>query len=321
MKKWLFFSLTTVGLVVASLFLTIFITTKLNAYEENRLEIADKMSAENRLANVWEWPDWLSTDDESISNYFDLKEKGDAIYGEALNLGLLLLLVVGAYVLLNFFVYRKHDEKARIMGFVMIISAASFLYLGLNSPFLEIEAFKDNVEAKIPLWSSGDVKETIDLPDWLQGGVDYVLGEEDDNEMVVDVQGRVYFFYQNKSVLQLIKLLYTGGNIPVALIILLFSIIFPAVKLITSFVLLMSPESVYAKSAINVINKIGKWSMADVMVASIFLAYFSFSNMNMGVDTGSETLIGLYFFLAFVILSIFSGSYIKKYIQRREMNR
>lgn len=321
MKKWIFFGLTTAGLVVASLVLTVFITQKLNAYEKNRLEVADTMSAENRLSNVWEWPDWMSTDDESIASYHVLKEKGDKSYEQATDLGWLMLIIVGAYVFLNFLFYRKNQEKTRVMGFVMLLSSASFLYLGLNSPFLEIEAFKDNVEARIPLWSSNDIKDSEYLPDWeiVDDLVDYTLGEDEENEMVLDVQGRVYFFYQNKSVLQLIKLLYTGGNIPVALIILLFSIIFPAIKLISSFILLMSPESVYAQSSIKVINKIGKWSMADVMVASIFLAYFSFSNMNMGVDTGATTLIGLYFFLAFVVLSIFSGSYIKKYIQRREL--
>ena len=66
--------------------------------------------------------------------------------------------------------------------------------------------------------------------------------------------------------------------------------------------------------SISIINKLGKWSMADVFVSSIFLSVFSFSNMNSGVDTASKTLIGIYFFLAFVVLSIISGVFLKKIV-------
>jgi len=275
----------------------------MNEYEENRLEIAEKMSAEERLTNIWEWPDITGVASDNVDAYLTLKNEGDDIYDKGVNYGIILLLIVALFVAINFFVYRKHEEKVRIMGFVMLLSAASFLYLGLKTPFLEIEAFKDDVEVKIPI-----SEKLSPITDFF--GMD--------NELAMDVEGRVYFMYQNKSVLQLIKMLYTGGNIPVALIILLFSIIFPVVKLTTSVVLLLSPGSSYADSAVRVINKLGKWSMADVMVASIFLAYFSFSNMNVGVDTGASTLVGLYFFTAFVVLSIFSGSYIKKYINSRK---
>lgn len=81
------------------------------------------------------------------------------------------------------------------------------------------------------------------------------------------------------------------------------------------------PGSKYSENAITVIGKLGKWSMADVFVASVFLAFFSFSNMSLGVETGSSALIGLYFFVAFVVFSIFSGYFLKgtvKGIQARK---
>ena len=74
----------------------------------------------------------------------------------------------------------------------------------------------------------------------------------------------------------------------------------------------MNPHTKFSRKAVPIINNLGKWSMADVFVASIFLAFFSYTNMNVGVDTGSTTLIGTYFFLTFVILSISSGSVFKK---------
>ena len=67
-----------------------------------------------------------------------------------------------------------------------------------------------------------------------------------------------------------------------------------------------------------VVVYLGKWSMADVFISAMFLAVFSFTNMNEGVDTGSTTLIGMYFFLSFVILSIFSGFVLKKLVQKKK---
>ncbi|MBN4071226.1 paraquat-inducible protein A [Crocinitomix catalasitica] len=305
MKKWIVFSVSSIGVIFASLALTVLISSILNDYVDQRMEIVEAMNAEERLGNVWEWISFSGVGDEKVEEYRRMGQEADKLYDSAVNYGVILLFAIGCFVLINLLVYRKNKEKVRIIGFVMLLSASSFLYLGLQTPFLEIEAFKDDVEARIPV--------KTDL--W---GLTDILGmDEIDEEFTAGVEGRVYFLYQNKSILQLIKMLYTGGNIPVALIILLFSIVFPLIKLITSFVLLIRPEGRYSMSAVKFINKIGKWSMADVMVASIFLAYFSFSNMNVGVDTGSSTLIGLYFFTAFVVLSIFSGSYIKSFIKKR----
>jgi uncharacterized paraquat-inducible protein A len=59
------------------------------------------------------------------------------------------------------------------------------------------------------------------------------------------------------------------------------------------------------------VGRIGKWSMADVFVVATFLSYLSFSNMNSGIDTEAKTLVGLYFFLAYCILSIASSPIIE----------
>ncbi|MCG8575952.1 MAG: paraquat-inducible protein A [Flavobacteriales bacterium] len=297
MKRFGILILSTASLLVGTVLLTFLIQTELNDYADKRDEIVDVLNAEDRLGNLWEWIPLSGVGEEKVEEWHELERQADGFYDSAITFSYYLLVVVGVYVLINLLVYKSSEERLRVYGFVMLFSALSFLYLGLNTPFLEIEAFKDDISARIPIKAD-------------------FLGIEIDEEISTAVEGRVYFLYQNKSVLQLIKLLYTGGNIPVAIIILIFSILFPAIKLITSIFLLTYPKGKKAKSIVNLINKIGKWSMADVMVASIFLAYFSFSNMNVGVDTGSSTLIGLYFFLAFVVLSIFSGAFIKRFIQK-----
>jgi len=120
----------------------------------------------------------------------------------------------------------------------------------------------------------------------------------------------MYFYYQSKSIYQLIELLFKEKNWLVGISILLFSIIIPIIKLL--FILILSFNKTPNKKLTAVFSFIGKWSMADVFVASCFLAFLSFSNMNVGIDTKSKVLYGLYFFFCYVVLSILMGSLIKK---------
>jgi hypothetical protein len=188
----------------------------------------------------------------------------------------------------------------------MIIAALSFLYVGLSSPFLEIHAYNKDLTFKIPL--NVDLS-GIDLPylgNYDLGNYEYQLDQV--------FEGRTYYLYQNKSVLELITLLYTGGNYLIAIVLIVFSILFPLIKLISSLGVLIRPKTKQSRKTYDTIKSLGKWSMADVFVSAIFLGVFSFANIGEGIDTGATTLIGTYFYLLFVLFSIGSGKYLKKVI-------
>jgi len=230
---------------------------------------------------------FLGNEDQKISDWGALNRKATVEYNTALKLGYLLYLGVFIYLLLNYFYYQHKTDKNRVLGIAFVLAALSFLYLGLQSPFLELEAFNKDLT--------------------LSSGIFESIGKT--------FEGRTYYLYQNKSVFQLIKLLFTGGNILVGFALLLFSVIFPIIKLTATLLAFVYPHSNLSNKSISIINKLGKWSMADVFVSAVFLAVFSFTNMNEGVDTSAQTLIGLYFFLSFVILSIISGNFLKKVVK------
>ncbi|MCB0611508.1 MAG: paraquat-inducible protein A, partial [Lewinella sp.] len=48
----------------------------------------------------------------------------------------------------------------------------------------------------------------------------------------------------------------------------------------------------------------GKWSMADVFVVAVFLAFLAFNNMQAGIETQSRILPGMYFFMAYVLIAV-----------------
>ncbi len=119
-------------------------------------------------------------------------------------------------------------------------------------------------------------------------------------------RGKTYFYYQNKGIMDVIKLLWNNNNKPVAAAIGTFSVIVPLIKLLFSLIILLFPIT-RAKTLRKVLSYISKWSMADVFVVGAFLAYLSFANMSPGVQMDANVLFGLYYFGGYVLVSILLG--------------
>ncbi len=306
MKKFKYLVVSTVVLIVGVIVLSVFITGKLNDYKEKQINISEQLNFENRLLNAWEWVPFTNVGDEMVKTWQELEVKAKADYNGALFYGMLLLVWVALYAFSNIFVYKDTEVNYRAFGFVAIFASLSFLYLGLSAPLLEISAYSEDLTFEVPV---SDVT-----------GDDFFGLGWDMSEYNLDrtVDGRTYYFYQNKSIIQLITILYTGGNFLVAFILIGFSIVFPTFKLFISLRVLAAPHKKRSLKRYRAIRTLGKWSMADVFVSGIFLAIFAYSNMEVGIDTGSSTLAGTYFFMLFVTISISSGTYLKKAMKKAQ---
>jgi len=285
MKQFKVLILSTILLAFGVTFLSTKIVIQLNQYKASKNEIAEVLNFENRILDVGEYIPFFGAGDSKLEEWDVLYKDASAYYDTALKYGFVLLIVVLLYAFINYLTYQKTVEKARVLGIVFVFASLSFLYLGLQNPFLEVEAFSKDLELNAIITKT--------------------------------FEGRTYYLYQNKSVLELIKLLFSGGNFLVGMCVLIFSLVFPLFKLIASLIALLKPNTLLAQKSVSIINKLGKWSMADVFISSVFLAVFSFASMNVGVDTDSNTLIGLYFFLAFVVLSIMSGQFLKQVVKNQ----
>ncbi len=278
------------------------ITQELNEYREKKEEIAMALNFEKRLMSAWEWVPGNSIGEEKVALWQKLELEASAEYDDAILYSALLASVMLVYVFLNILVYKEKQQNYQVFGLVTIFCSMSLLFLALQTPFLELMAYNKDLAFEVPIHLNFDEMDYIGSLG--MGSFDY------DYEQVFD--GRTYYLYQNKSVAELIKMLYTGGNFMIAIILVLVSIVFPILKFITSIIVLLSPQKESSVRIYKVIRNLAKWSMVDVFTSAIFIAYFSYSNMNVGVDTGAETLIGLYYFIGFVVLSINSGQYLKK---------
>jgi len=130
-------------------------------------------------------------------------------------------------------------------------------------------------------------------------------------------------FFQSKSISDLVRLLLESGEskmMLVGLLLVMFSIIFPALKLVFSYLHFYS-QGFIGKNVITRFFALrsSKWSMADVMVVSIFMAYLGLdgvvgnelkhlerqneASIDIITTNGTHLEVGFYLFLSFVITS------------------
>lgn len=145
-------------------------------------------------------------------------------------------------------------------------------------------------------------------------------------------------YYKSKSIMEVARIMLSQGQLKVLLVgilVLLFSVIFPVSKLISSISLLYKRTLLQNKLIRFLVFKSGKWSMADVLVVAIFMAYIGFSGIissQLGqLENGIESLAilttnkselenGFFFFMGFVIMSIFISQTIQKLTQPQSEN-
>lgn len=161
-----------------------------------------------------------------------------------MSLALLLLLAL-------WWLLRRHKELHVTLFILSIVMALIFLLTGLTSVMIEIDA-------------------RIDMLDF------HIIGQ------TIAFKDQVIFF-QSKSIVDVVLLLMRTGkydSILVGVLILCFSILFPVAKLLsTGFYLLGARTWMKSRPVVYFAFHSGKWSMADVMVVAIFMAYIGFNGI------------------------------------------
>ena len=131
----------------------------------------------------------------------------------------------------------------------------------------------------------------------------------------VTLLGEVVFQYESRSIIGTARHLASGGNFPIALLLFAFSVLIPVAKLLLSFVALGRIGKRSKQRALNCIRLIGKWSMTDVFVVAIVLAFLSTESK---AFTDAALGPGLYFFAGYGLLSLVGGRVLIKVERAKE---
>ena len=131
----------------------------------------------------------------------------------------------------------------------------------------------------------------------------------------VEYLGDVVLSFESKGVIGSISKLFENGDVVVALVILLFSVLIPTVKILSLLFVSVFMESKFAHGIVRFFKMIGKWSMVDVFVVATFLVYLT---VDKGEVSRAEVEVGLYFFLVYVIVSMLVSLSADKMLQNNK---
>lgn len=195
-------------------------------------------------------------------------------------------------------------SKHRLLTLIIIVCALGLLYPGVSQPVLTLTG-------------------SIEKSEIARLGVDLIAGESADTQTrqmlgmfsrllgLDQVEGQITAYSATRSILGTVDELARTGNLPVAFLIVFFSLVIPVFKL-GLLLLVLVVESDRGRALLLAINSsLSKWSMADVFVMGLLVAYMAGSaSGQMGdllvMDARLEP--GFYYFLAYCLFSIAAGS-------------
>ncbi|MFT7824001.1 MAG: paraquat-inducible protein A [Sulfurimonas sp.] len=129
----------------------------------------------------------------------------------------------------------------------------------------------------------------------------------------VEYIGEVILSFESKSVLGSVAKLFDSGDAAIAFTILLFSVLVPLTKTFLMMFVAVVAESRFAHGMVKFFKVIGKWSMLDVFVVATLLVYLTGNDSDV---SHAEVQAGIYFFLAYVIVSMLTSLSADKMLQK-----
>ncbi|TKC10161.1 paraquat-inducible protein A [Pedobacter polaris] len=208
------------------------------------------------------------------------------------------MLICIVVVLALWWIFRKRKALHAILFIMSLLFAFILLGVGLTASMIEVDA-------------------RINALDFV------LLGQH------ITFQDQVLFF-QSKSILDVVIILVNGtaiDSILVGVLILVFSILFPIMKLSSTGIHLLGKKSLAENKIIKYFAfQSGKWSMADVIVIAILMAYIGLNGLlenqlhQLNVPATSLTLLsthntalqpGYIIFIAFVLFGLILSTILK----------
>ena len=186
----------------------------------------------------------------------------------------------------------------KIVGFLLLVLAYLSLIPGLTHPMLSVQGTVERAQL---------VEEGRQILQENQQTSGFIADIADLLIQNLDVTGTISAFDKTRSILGTAQELYASKHVLVAVLILLFSVVVPVVKgLLAASTLL--PVSNKLKDYFMIVgNALSKWSMADVFVVGIFVAYLAANGIREEkglVEFDAHLGTGFYYFLSYCLLSI-----------------
>jgi uncharacterized membrane protein (DUF441 family) len=201
-------------------------------------------------------------------------------------------------------------SKQKITGLLLLVCAYVLLVPGLSKPMLTVSGTVE--KEKLADLGREILLDNSSNPGIVGGLVDMVMNN-------LDVSGTVVAFDKTRSIIGTATELQANGHLLVAVLIVSFSVVIPVIKglLVIGAELPLPGRGRHLMASIG--NLMAKWSMADVFVIGIFIAYLAGNGIQEDrglVDFTASLEEGFWYFLGYCLLSII-GSQLLAAAQQR----
>lgn len=232
--------------------------------------------------------------------------------------------VESARIKLNEVISVKYKLVSKETVLLIILSISLFALSGFSEQPLVPSRYLILVASLILLLVTGVTTPMIDIEAKISHMSFVLLGHP------IQFENQVLYF-QSKSIVDIFRIMIVHKDIEmklVGLLVITFSIFFPLLKIASSVLYYYNFHSAKENPVIKFfVLKSGKWSMADVMVVAIFMAYVGFNGIitsqlsDMKIAAGETAMLttngtslepGYYLFLTYTLLALFLSGYLTR---------
>ncbi len=193
--------------------------------------------------------------------------------------------------------------KRKLLTIALIIAALGFLYPGITQPVLSLSGTVENsriAELGITMIAGDDAD---DRTRQFLSSMSAFLGFD-------RIEGQMEVYSRSRSIWGTVEALASTGNLLVALLIVTFSVVIPCFKLLLQSASLFITRVDFRRPLLWLNASLSKWSMADVFVMALLVAFLAGSAADQTGDIltmHAQLGAGFYYFLAYCLFSIVAG--------------
>lgn len=200
------------------------------------------------------------------------------------------------------------SASRKLMTLALIVIALALLYPGISQPILTLSG-------------------TIEKSRIAELGVEIIAGPDADSQtrqMLTaissflgfdQIEGQLLVYTNTRSIWGTVESLAGSGNVLVALLIVFFSLLLPVFKLLLQAMSLFITREEFRRPLLSLNAALSKWSMADVFVIGLLVAFLAGSSTDQTGDIlamHARLGAGFYYFLAYCLFSVMAGSVLHK---------
>lgn len=198
--------------------------------------------------------------------------------------------------------------RRKLVTLAMMLLALALLYPGVTEPVMTVSGTVEKsriAELGIEMMAGeGADSQTRQM----LGAISSFLGFD-------QIQGQLRVYHNTRSIWGTVQSLARSGDLPVAFLIVFFSLVIPVFKLLLLGCTLFIDRADLRGPLLWLNAALSKWSMADVFVMGLLIAFMAGSASDQTGDMltmQAQLGVGFYYFLGYCLFSVAVGTMLKE---------